>query len=216
MFSTLRQAVVMFLVLTAITGVAYPLAITGLGQVVFRHQANGSLVERDGRIVGSALIGQTFTSAKYFWSRPSAVGYDGGTSGGSNYGPTNPAQLDAVKQRVAVLKQAHGDDKPVPVDLATASGSGLDPHITPAAAEYQVERVAAARGMSVDAVRALIAENTQGRTLGLLGEPRVNLLELNLALDAAQPPAGASRAASDSTAFSPRRLPAGRAADPQW
>jgi potassium-transporting ATPase KdpC subunit len=186
MVSTWRAAVVLFLALTVVTGIAYPLAITLVSQTVFGHQANGSLVERDDKVVGSALIGQTFASPKYFWSRPSAVGYNGGASSGSNYGPTNPAQLDAVRQRVADLQAAHGEETPVPIDLVTASGSGLDPHISPAAAEYQVARVAEARGMNEDAVRALVDRHTEGRTLGLLGEPRVNVLLLNLALDAGQ------------------------------
>jgi K+-transporting ATPase ATPase C chain len=194
MFSNLRAATLVFLLLTAVTVIAYPLAITAVGQVVFGRQAGGSLVERDGKVVGSELIGQTFASPRYFWSRPSAVGYNGGASSGSNYGPTNPAQLDAVKQRVADLKAAHGDEEPVPVDLVTASGSGLDPHISPAAAEYQVARVAEARGMTEDAVREIVARHTEGRTLGLLGEPRVNVLMLNLELDEASGETGAALA----------------------
>jgi K+-transporting ATPase ATPase C chain len=186
MLSQLRPAAVVFLALTVVTGVAYPLLITVIGQLAFGRQAQGSLVEHDGRVVGSALIGQSFTGSEYFWSRPSAAGYNGGASTGSNLGPTNPAQLDAVKQRIAALRAVHGDEKPVPIDLVTASGSGLDPHITPAAAEYQLERVARERGMTPDAVRKAVADATEGRTFGLLGEPSVNVLRLNLALDAAQ------------------------------
>ena len=186
MLSQLRPAAIVFLALTLVTGVAYPLLITVISQAVFSRQAQGSLVERDGKVVGSELIAQGFTGAKYFWSRPSAAGYNGGASTGSNLGPTNPALLDAVKQRIADLRAAHGDEKPVPIDLVTASGSGLDPHITPAAAEYQLERVARERGMMPDVVRQAVAEATEGRAFGLLGEPSVNVLRLNLALDAAQ------------------------------
>src|SRR5262245_21407597 len=187
MFIQIRSAVLLFLWLTLLTGVAYPLAMTGIAQVVFPHQANGSIIERNGKAVGSALIGQPFDDVKYFWSRPSATGpvpYNAAASTGSNYGPTNPAQLDAVRGRVDALRKAHPDTSGrVPVELATASGSGLDPHISPAAAEYQVIRVAKARSMDVQAIRDLIAKHTEGRQLGLLGEPRVNVLELNLALD---------------------------------
>jgi len=186
MLSQLRPAAIVFLALTLVTGVAYPLLITVISQAVFSRQAQGSLVERDGKVVGSELIAQGFTGAKYFWSRPSAAGYNGGASTGSNLGPTNPVLLDAVKQRIADLRAAHGDEKPVPIDLVTASGSGLDPHITPAAAEYQLERVARERGMTPDVVRQAVAEATAGRAFGLLGEPSVNVLRLNLALDAAQ------------------------------
>ncbi len=185
MFRIVRAAVVIFVALTVVTGVAYPLAITLIGQAAFPRQANGSIVERDGEAVGSELIGQAFTGPQYFWSRPSAAGYNGGASTGSNYGPTNPAQLDAVKQRVAAMKTVHGDEAPVPVDLVTASGSGLDPHISPAAAAYQAPRVAQARAVREDVVRTLVADHTEGRTFGVLGEPRVNVLRLNLALDAA-------------------------------
>lgn len=180
---TLREALVVFAELAVLTGVAYSLAITLVGQTVFSHKANGSLVERDGKIVGSELIGQAFTSPRYFWSRPSAAGYNGGGSTGSNLGPTNPAQLDAVKQRVADLKAVHSVDAEVPIDLVTASASGLDPHITPAAADYQIARVAQARNLEEQKVRELVASHTQGRTFGVLGEPRVNVLQLNLALD---------------------------------
>jgi K+-transporting ATPase ATPase C chain len=186
MLSQLRPAAIVFLALTLVTGVAYPLLITVISQVAFNRQAQGSLMERDGHFVGSALVGQGFTGSKYFWGRPSAAGYNGGASTGSNLAPTNPAQLDAVKQRIADMRAAHGDDKPVPIDLVTASGSGLDPHITPAAAEYQLERVARERGMTPDAVRKAVADAKEGRTFGLLGEPSVNVLRLNLALDAAQ------------------------------
>ena len=169
MFSLLRQAVLVFVALTLVTGVAYPVLMTVVAQVVFPHQANGSLIERDGKVVGSELIGQQFDDPKYFWSRPSATSpaYNGGASTGSNFGPTNPAQLDAVRGRVEAFAKAHPDQTgPVPVDLVTASGSGLDPHISPAAAEYQVARVAKARGVDVQAVRDLVAQHTEGRTLG--------------------------------------------------
>jgi K+-transporting ATPase ATPase C chain len=187
MFALIRQAVLVFVALTVVTGVAYPVVMTVIAQVVFPHQANGSLIERDGKVVGSELIGQQFDNPRYFWSRPSATGpaYNGGASTGSNFGPTNPAQLDAVRGRVDALKKAHPDQSgPIPVDLVTASGSGLDPHISPAAAEYQIGRVAKARGVDVQTVRNLVAQHTAGRSLGVLGEPRVNVLELNLALDA--------------------------------
>jgi K+-transporting ATPase ATPase C chain len=187
MASILRQSVVVFLALTFVTGVAYPLLMTGVAQVVFPYQANGSLIERDGKIVGSALIGQQFDDPKYFWGRPSATGptpYNAAASTGSNLGPTNPAQLDAVDSRAKAIREANPQQKaPVPIDLVTASGSGLDPHISPAGAEYQVSRVAQARNLDEQSVRTLIAEHTQGRLLGILGEPRVNVLELNLALD---------------------------------
>lgn len=183
----LRQSVWIFFVLTVLTGVAYPLLVTGVAQIVFPHQSNGSLIERDGNVVGSELIGQQFDAPKYFSGRPSATGptpYNAAASTGSNYGPTNPAQLDAVRARVESLKRANRvPSQPVPVDLVTASGSGLDPHISPAAAEFQTARVAKARGILEDNVRELVRAHTQRRTLGLLGEPRVNVLELNLALD---------------------------------
>jgi K+-transporting ATPase ATPase C chain len=189
MFSLLRQTVSVFVVLTLITGVAYPLVMTGIAQIVFPHQANGSLIVQDDRVVGSELIGQQFDDPKYFWSRPSAASpaYNGAASTGSNYGPTNPAQLDAVKSRVENLRQAHPDQTgPIPIDLVTASGSGLDPHISPAAAEYQVSRVARSRGIDIAAVRNVVLANTEGRTLGFLGEPRVNVLRLNRVLDELQ------------------------------
>ena len=186
MLSLLRQTVLIFVSFSVITGIVYPAAMTLLAQVVFPHQANGSLIERDGKLIGSELIGQQFDDPKYFWSRPSATSpaYNGGASTGSNFGPTNPAQIDAVKGRVEALKKAHPDQSvPVPVELVTASGSGLDPHISPAAAEYQVARVAKARNKEVQAIRDLVQQHTAGRQLGVLGEPCVNVLELNLALD---------------------------------
>lgn len=188
MRTLLRPCLGTFLVLTVLTGVVYPLVVTGIARVAFPARAGGSLIERDGRVVGSVLLGQPFTSAKYFRSRPSATTphpYNGASSSGSNLGPTNPALLDAVEARVAALRESNPDDpRPVPVDLVTASASGLDPHISPAAAEYQVGRVARARGVSPAEVRRLVAAHTEGRTLGVLGEPRVNVLTLNLALDA--------------------------------
>ncbi|MCI0380658.1 MAG: potassium-transporting ATPase subunit KdpC [Gemmataceae bacterium] len=188
MTSQLRALASVFGVLMLVTGLVYPLLVTAVAQVVFPHRANGSLIEKDGKVVGSELIGQSFDDERYFWSRPSAtspVGYNAASSTGSNFGPTNPFQLDAVKQRVESLRKAHPDQSgPVPADLVTASASGLDPHISPAAAEYQVTRVAKARGLSEERVRQLVAKHTDGRTLGLLGEPRVNVLRLNLALDA--------------------------------
>ncbi|EIL93208.1 MULTISPECIES: potassium-transporting ATPase subunit KdpC [Rhodanobacter] len=191
MSKLLRQSFVLLLLMTVITGVLYPLAATGLAQLIFPHQANGSLVERDGKPVGSALIGQSFTDPKYFWGRPSATApnpYNASASSASNQGPTNPALADAVKQRIAALRAADpGNAAPVPVDLVTASGSGLDPQISPAAAQYQLARVARLRHMDVARVRSLVQRCTQGRQLGLLGEPRVDVLKLNLALDAGAP-----------------------------
>lgn len=189
MLTQFRPALVLFGLLTILTGVIYPAAVTAIAQTVFRLQANGSLIEQDGKVIGSSLIGQPFDSPRYFWPRPSATGpvpYNAAASSGSNLGPTHPAQLDAVRVRIAAIRQAHpGQTGPVPADLVTASASGLDPHISPATAEYQVSRVAKARGLSPDAVRRLVANHTEGRTLGLLGEPRVNVLELNLALNEA-------------------------------
>ena len=190
MSKLLRQSLVLLLVMTVITGVLYPLASTGLAQLIFPHQANGSLIVKDGKPVGSVLIGQAFTAPQYFWGRPSATSpnpYNGASSSGSNQGPTNPALTDAVKQRIATLRAADpGNTAPVPVDLVTASGSGLDPEISPAAAQYQLARVARVRGLPVAQVQALLAAHTSGRWLGMLGEPRVNVLRLNLALDALQ------------------------------
>ncbi len=186
MFSLLRPTIVVFLALSLVTGVAYPLLVTGVAQLIFPRQANGSLIEANGRVVGSDLIGQQFDDAKYFWPRPSATSpaYNAAASTGSNLGPTNPAQLDAVRTRTDAVRKAnptqHG---PVPVDLVTASGSGLDPHISPAAALYQVDRVARARGVDAHRVRELVTQHIEGRTFGVLGEPRVNVLRLNLALD---------------------------------
>ena len=188
MFRTFRPALVVFTLLTLLTGVVYPVLISVIGGFAFPTQARGSVIERNGESVGSVLLGQPFSSPRYFWSRPSATAthaYNGGASSGSNQGPTNPALAEAVAARIAALRAADpGNDAPVPIDLVTASGSGLDPHISPAAAEYQVARVARERGLSVERVRELVAEATSGRTFGILGEPRVHVLELNLALDA--------------------------------
>lgn len=187
MAKLLRQAIVLLLLLTAITGLLYPLAVTGLAQLVFPHQANGTLIQRDGKPVGSVLIGQSFTDPKYFWGRPSATTpqpYNGTASGGSNLGPSNPALIAVMKQRIATLRAADpGNHAPVPVDLVTASGSGLDPDISPAAALYQAARVARARSLPPTEVLSLVDHYTRGRQFFVLGEPRVNVLELNLALD---------------------------------
>ena len=187
MNSMLRTATVLLALMTAITGIFYPLVITGVAQLLFPAQAAGSLMVTDGRINGSRLIGQSFSAPGYFWSRPSATGptpYDATASGGSNLGPLNPALVGAVKARIATLRAADPDNTaPIPVDLVTASASGLDPDISVAAAQYQAARVARARGLRVDAVQALIAAHSQGRLLGVIGEPRVNVLELNLALN---------------------------------
>jgi len=183
-----RPLITLFVVLTAITGIAYPLVVTGIGQGLFKSQANGSLIESNGAVVGSALIGQQFDAPEYFWGRLSATSpmpYNAANSGGSNLGPTNSALQDEVKGRLAALKAADPTSTgPVPVDLVTSSGSGLDPEITPAAAQYQLNRVAKARGLPLDKVQDLIASYTSGRQFGILGEARVNVLELNLALDA--------------------------------
>src|SRR6185312_10741911 len=183
MSKLLRQSFALLLLMTVITGVLYPLAATGLAQLVFPRQANGSLIVQDGKPVGSVLIGQSFTDPTYFWGRPSATApnaYNASASTGSNLGPTNPALTDAVKQRIAALRAADpGNTAPVPVDLVTASGSGLDPEISPAAAQYQLARVAKARGLSTAQVQALVNEYTSGRQLGVFGEPRVNVLQLN-------------------------------------
>jgi K+-transporting ATPase ATPase C chain len=183
----IRPAVSLFVVLTVVTGLVYPLAVTGVAKAVFPHQAAGSLVVKNGHAIGSSLIGQNFTEPKYFWGRPSATGpmpYNASGSSGSNQGPLNPALVDAVKGRVDALKAADpGNTLPVPVDLVTASASGLDPHISVAAAQYQAARVARARGLSTEAVQAAIAGHSEGRLWGILGEARVNVLELNLALE---------------------------------
>jgi K+-transporting ATPase ATPase C chain len=176
------QSIRMLVVMTIVTGVVYPLLVTGISQVAFKDKAGGSLILKDGKVVGSSLIGQPFSDPKYFWSRPSATSpqpYNGASSSGSNLGPTNPALLDAVKERVGKFEK-----QPVPADLVTASASGLDPHISPAAAEYQIPRISKTRGIPEDRLRELVAAHTEGRQLGILGEPRVNVLELNLALDA--------------------------------
>jgi len=187
MKTLIRPAVTLFILLSVITGLIYPLLVTGISQALFPEQAAGSLIERDGKRVGSRLIGQPFTDPKYFWGRPSATGpypYNAAASGGSNLGPLNPALKEAVESRVKALRIADpGNAAPVPVDLVTASASGLDPHISPAAAEYQVMRVARARGLAPETVRNLVTQQTENRQWGIFGEPRVNVLELNLALD---------------------------------
>lgn len=184
-------AIAMTVILTVLLGIVYPLVVTGLAQAVFPHQANGSLIEKDGKVIGSRLIGQQFSGPAYFHSRPSAAGagYDAGASSGSNLGPTSRKLLETnVKTAVEGIRDNSANpDSSIPVDLVTASASGLDPHITPAAAEFQVPRVASERNMKADEVRRLVREHTEGRKFGLLGEPRVNVLELNLALDSARP-----------------------------
>lgn len=181
--------VAMMLIFTLITGVIYPLLVTGLSQVFFKSQAQGSLIEKNGEIIGSRLIGQTFTKLGYFYSRPSAAGngYDSMASGGTNYGPTNKKLFDGNVKGAVETHRKENPQAPIPVDLVTSSGSGLDPHITPAAAEFQIERVARERGVSLDEARRLVQKHTEGRQFGFLGEPRVNVLELNLALDVVRP-----------------------------
>lgn len=187
MMTQLRPALVIFALLTIITGVIYPLAVTGFAQLAFPNQANGSIIVIDGKTYGSELIGQQFDNPIYFWGRPSAAGYNAAASSGSNYGPLNPALMDMVQARINALKAGDPDNPlPIPVDLVTASASGLDPHISVAAALYQVRRVASARGMDEAEVKSLVEKYTEGRQFGFLGEPRVNFLLLNLALDGIQ------------------------------
>jgi len=187
MFKQIRIALLSTIVLTIGTGLIYPFAITGLSQLLFPKQANGSLIYKDGKPIGSRLIGQPFDDPKYFWSRLSATSpmpYNAANSSGSNLGPTNPALFKAIQDRIDALHKADpGNKEPIPVDLVTASGSGLDPHISPAAAEYQINRIAKARGLSEGALRQLVRQHTTGRFLGLIGESAVNVLELNLDLD---------------------------------
>lgn len=186
----IRPTLVVLILFTALTGILYPLVVTGIAQVIFPEKANGSLIKKGGKVVGSELIGQPFSDSKYFWSRLSATGpyaYNAGASSGSNYGPLNPALLDGVKKRVQDLKTADSlNTMPIPVDLVTSSASGLDPHISVAAALYQLPRVARVRGINALQVRSLVDQFTEGRQLGFLGEARVNVLELNLALDETQ------------------------------
>jgi K+-transporting ATPase ATPase C chain len=187
MLTDLRRGAVALVAFTVLVGLAYPLLMFGVGQVAFGGGADGSLVRRDGHVVGSSLIGQAFDAPRYFWGRPSAAGdgYDAGASGASNLGPTSRRLAETVRERIDALLEAHPGTTAadIPAELVTASGSGLDPHISPAAAEFQVGRVASARGLDPRRVRALVREHTEGRDLGFLGEPRVNVLHLNLALD---------------------------------
>ncbi|HTA47266.1 MAG TPA: potassium-transporting ATPase subunit KdpC [Bryobacteraceae bacterium] len=188
MLKELRPAILITIVLTILTGIAYPLAMTGVGQALFHKQANGSLIVRDGKVIGSEIIGQNFTKPEYFHPRPSQNMYDAANSGGSNLGPTNPALADRLTKDAAAFRKDNPDfTGPIPADAITASASGLDPDITPANASAQSARVAKARGASLDAVQNLIAANTQGRDLGVLGESRVNVLKLNMALDSTLP-----------------------------
>jgi K+-transporting ATPase ATPase C chain len=190
----LRASIIVLLSMTVLTGILYPLAVTGIAQIFFPKKANGSMIVQNGKKLGSELIGQPFNDPKYFWGRLSAtvsIPYNGAASAGSNYGPMNPAFLDAARKRIQDLKNADPQNiQPIPVDLVTASGSGLDPHISVAAAAYQVSRVARTRGLNVSDVQLLMDRNTDGKLLGFLGEPRVNVLKLNLALDQAQYPYG--------------------------
>ena len=187
MKNLLRPAIVLFILLTAITGVAYPLLITAIAQTAFPEEANGSLIVKDGKQIGSSLIGQSFSDPAYFWGRPSATAptpYNGAASGGSNLGPLNPALAESVKGRIEALKSADPENKlPIPADLVTASASGLDPHISPAAAEYQIERVARARQQEPAQIKTLVTRYTEDRQWGIFGAPRINVLALNLALD---------------------------------
>lgn len=184
MLQQLAPALRMMVVLTILTGLLYPGLVTGICQLVFPAQANGSLIVRDGKVIGSVLIGQSFSKPEYFHPRPSAVNYDASSSGGSNLGPTNQSLVDRVKGSLENFRRENPEyTDPIPADLLTASGSGLDPHISPAAALAQAARIAKARGVAISAIQALVRANTEGRALGLLGEPRVNVLQLNLALD---------------------------------
>jgi K+-transporting ATPase ATPase C chain len=188
MLKELKPAILITFVLTILTGILYPLAVTGIAQTIFHRQANGSLVERDGKVIGSEIIGQNFTKPEYFHPRPSQNSYDAANSGGSNLGPTNPALADRLKKDAAQFRKDNPDyTGAIPADAITASGSGLDPEITPANALAQAARVARARGAAADAVQNLVVANTQQRDLGVLGEPRVNVLKLNMALDQAYP-----------------------------
>ncbi len=187
MKAQIRPALTILIMLTVVTGVIYPLTVTGIAQIFFPHQANGSIIMADGKAAGSELIGQQFDDPGYFWGRLSAAGYNAAASSGSNYGPLNPALIDMAQARINALKAADPDNTlPIPVDLVTASGSGLDPHISVAAALYQVHRVASVRGLSEADVQSLVEKYTEGRQFGFLGEPRVNVLKLNLALDGIQ------------------------------
>ena len=224
MMAHLRPALVLLGLFTVLTGLVYPAAVTGIAQAVFPRQANGSLVTQDGAAVGSSLVGQEFApNPAYVWGRPSATGsnpynaFNGDDltgSSGSNLGPTSPALAEAVAARAALLREADaGNTAPIPVDLVTASGSGLDPHVSPAGAAYQAARVARARGIDAAAVQRVIDANTEGRTLGIFGEPRVNVLAMNLALDAAAPVPAAPAAGADTTPTNPDAAPQSSAVD---